>query len=68
MTTAAVTMSVLAVDFIRFLLADDEEYTLSASIFNAVTVPSDIRGHGTLHGTPRSSVAFAAGSRQGGDP
>src|SRR5271169_5747939 len=61
MTMKAVSVNIFAGDFIRFLLADAAEYTLSALIFNAATVLRGIRGHGTpRHSRPRYSAAFAA--------
>src|SRR5271169_4727918 len=61
MTMKAVSVNIFAGDFIRFLLADAGEYTLSALIFNAATVLRGIRGHGTpRHSRPRYSAAFAA--------
>jgi hypothetical protein len=44
MNMKAASVYIFADDFIRFLLADAGEYTLSAPIFNAATILSGIRG------------------------
>jgi hypothetical protein len=56
MTMTAVNVSIFAGDFIRFLLADAGEYTLSAPIFNAANVLGGISAANVLGGISAANV------------